>query len=124
MVHSCYYETYYRGTYITNYESCLAGCCEPSVPGAQKPCCDDTGVIVGICIGVVGFIIVCVAVILYYRRRKRNASKYYLTCSLAMFRVMVLNATFNNDSVILWRKVLLVEKTGVPGLNNRSVVCH
>jgi len=103
VVHSCYYETYYKGIHITIYESCLAGCCEPSVLGAQKPCCDDTGVTVGIGIGVVGFIIVCVALIVYYRRRKRNANKYYLTCSRAMFRVMVFNATFNNDSVILWR---------------------
>jgi hypothetical protein len=28
---------------------------------------------------------------------------------------MVLNAFFNNISVISWRSVLLVEKTGVPG---------
>jgi hypothetical protein len=27
----------------------------------------------------------------------------------------VVNATFNNISVILWRSVLLVEETGVPG---------
>ena len=27
---------------------------------------------------------------------------------------MVLNATFNNISVILWRSVLLLEETGVP----------
>jgi hypothetical protein len=27
----------------------------------------------------------------------------------------VLNATFNNISVISWRSVLLVEETGVPG---------
>ena len=33
--------------------------------------------------------------------------------------VMVLNATFNNISVISWRSVLLVEETGVPGENNR-----
>jgi hypothetical protein len=30
---------------------------------------------------------------------------------------MVLNATFNNISVILWRLVLLVEEIGVPGEN-------
>jgi hypothetical protein len=30
---------------------------------------------------------------------------------------MVFNATFNNISVILWRTVLLVEETGVPGKN-------
>jgi hypothetical protein len=29
----------------------------------------------------------------------------------------VFNATFNNISVILWRSVLLVEETGVPGEN-------
>jgi hypothetical protein len=29
--------------------------------------------------------------------------------------VMVLNAFFNNISVISWQSVLLVEKTGVPG---------
>jgi hypothetical protein len=33
-------------------------------------------------------------------------------------RVMVLNATFNNISVISWPSVLLVEKTGVPGENH------
>jgi hypothetical protein len=33
-------------------------------------------------------------------------------------RVMVLNATFNNISVISWRSVLLVEKTGVTGENH------
>ena len=33
---------------------------------------------------------------------------------------MVFNATFNNISVILWRSVLLVEETGVPGENHRK----
>jgi hypothetical protein len=33
-------------------------------------------------------------------------------------RVMVLNVTFNNISIILWRSVLLVEETGVPGKNH------
>ena len=28
---------------------------------------------------------------------------------------MVINATFNNISVLLWQSVLLVEDTGVPG---------
>jgi hypothetical protein len=28
---------------------------------------------------------------------------------------IVFNATFNNISAILWRSVLLVEETGVPG---------
>ena len=37
---------------------------------------------------------------------------------------MVFNATFNNISVISWRPVLLVEKTGVPGENHRPSVNH
>jgi predicted permease len=40
------------------------------------------------------------------------------------FRFMVLNATFNNISVILWRSVLLVDETGVPGENHRPVAGH
>ena len=35
---------------------------------------------------------------------------------------MVLNATFNNISVISWRSVSLVEETGVPGENHRPAV--
>ena len=31
---------------------------------------------------------------------------------------LVLNATSNNISVILWRSVLLVDKTGLPGSEN------
>ena len=41
-----------------------------------------------------------------------------------MVRGMVLNATFNNISVISWRSVLLVEETGVPGENHRPVPSH
>jgi ABC-type Fe3+ transport system permease subunit len=37
---------------------------------------------------------------------------------------MVLNATFNNISVISWWSVLLVEETGVPGENHRLVASH
>jgi hypothetical protein len=35
-----------------------------------------------------------------------------------------LNATFNNNSVISWQLVLLVEETGRPGENHRSVASH
>ena len=35
---------------------------------------------------------------------------------------MVLNATFDNISVLSWRLVLLVEETGVPGENHRPVL--
>ena len=37
---------------------------------------------------------------------------------------MVLNATFNNISVISWRSVLLVEETEVPGENHRPVASY
>ena len=37
---------------------------------------------------------------------------------------MVFKATFNNISIILWRSVLLVEETGVPGENHRPVANH
>jgi hypothetical protein len=33
-------------------------------------------------------------------------------------RVMVLNVTFNNISVMSWWSVLLVEETGIPGENH------
>ena len=33
-------------------------------------------------------------------------------------RVIVLKATFNNISVVLWRSVLLEGETGVPGENH------
>ena len=36
-------------------------------------------------------------------------------------KVLVLNATFNNISVISWRSVLLVEETGVHRENNPPV---
>ena len=38
-----------------------------------------------------------------------------------MVLFMVFNATFNNISVISWQSVLLVEETGVPEENHRSV---
>ena len=37
---------------------------------------------------------------------------------------MVLNATFNNISVISWWSVLFVEETGEPGENHRTVASH
>ena len=42
-------------------------------------------------------------------------------CSVCL---MVFNATFNNISVITWRSILLVVKTGRPGENHRSVASH
>jgi len=40
------------------------------------------------------------------------------------FGVMVLTATFNNISVILWWSVLLADDTGVPGENHRPAAKH
>jgi hypothetical protein len=37
---------------------------------------------------------------------------------------MVFNATFNNISVMLWRSILLMEKTGAPGQNNPPIASH
>jgi hypothetical protein len=37
---------------------------------------------------------------------------------------MVFNATFNNISVISWRSVLLVDKTGVARENHQPVTSH
>ena len=37
---------------------------------------------------------------------------------------MVFNATFNNNSVISWQSVLLVEEIGVPEENHRLFTSH
>jgi hypothetical protein len=61
---------------------------------------------------------------------QQYANKLILTvseCDLPWFQisrvgVMMFNATFNNISVIIsWRSVLLVEETGVPGENHRII---
>jgi len=41
-----------------------------------------------------------------------------------LVRFMVFDATFNIISIISWRKVLLVEETGVPGDNHRPLASH
>ena len=38
--------------------------------------------------------------------------------------IMVFNVTFNNNSVISWMSVLLVEETGVPSENHRPAASH
>ena len=37
---------------------------------------------------------------------------------------MMINATFNNISVISWPSVLLVDETGVPGENHKPAAGH
>ena len=39
-------------------------------------------------------------------------------------RVMVIYATFNNSSAILWQSVILVEETGVPRENHQPATSH
>jgi hypothetical protein len=44
--------------------------------------------------------------------------------NISTLMILIFNATFNNISVRLWRSVLLVEVTGVPGENHRPVASH
>ena len=53
-----------------------------------------------------------------------NSLRIMLHSVLVWFGSMMLNATFNNISVISWWSVLLVEETGVSGENHWSVACH
>ena len=50
------------------------------------------------------------------------------TCGIYLFErmvwFMVFSATFNNISVILWRSVLMVEETGIPGENHQPFANH
>jgi hypothetical protein len=43
---------------------------------------------------------------------------FLTTNAISGVRVMVLNATFNNISVISWQSVLLVEETRAPAENH------
>jgi hypothetical protein len=43
---------------------------------------------------------------------------------IAGVRVLMLNATFNNISVISWQSVLLVKETEVPGENHQPAASH
>ena len=52
-------------------------------------------------------------------KRKKDKRTIYV-----WFRWMVLNATFNNISVISWRSVLLDDITGVPGGNHPPFASH
>ena len=64
---------------------------------------------------------------IHFQRGARCKLKVFLSENniyIYMVRVMVFNTTYHNISVILWRSVLLVEETGVPGENHRPVVSH
>ena len=45
----------------------------------------------------------------------------YFVFGIDRFRFMLFNATFNNNSVIFWQSVLLVEEAGVPRENHQPV---
>ena len=51
----------------------------------------------------------------YFNLQGACGSGFLSPLTILWLRFMVLNATFNNISVISWRSVLLVEETGVPG---------
>ena len=64
------------------------------------------------------------AIIRHYQGQRIRESRCYLpSCKCHRYeglwrvRVMVFSATFNNILVILWRSVLLMKETGVPGEN-------
>jgi len=53
-----------------------------------------------------------------YKNVYRNEGRGWIWC------LMVFNATFNNNSVISWWSVLLVEETAVPEENHQPVASH
>ena len=59
-----------------------------------------------------------------YHERFDEISRNTLTSNAFFGGGILLNATFNNISVISWLSVLLVEETGVPEENHRPVVSH
>jgi hypothetical protein len=65
------------------------------------------------------FVAVCVHLELL---ETRDITSLKCICNGLVF--MVFNATFNNNSVILWRSFLLVEETKEPGENHRPVASH
>ena len=53
-----------------------------------------------------------------------NNNKNWIISYQVLGRFIVLNATFNNISVLSWLSVLLVEETEVPGENQRPVASY
>jgi uncharacterized membrane protein len=57
--------------------------------------------------------------IIFFMTFLKFYQKRFETLSIYHVRVMVLNTTFNNISVISWHSILLVEETGVLGENHQ-----
>ena len=56
--------------------------------------------------------------------RSARKNKYrYLKYTLCV-KVMVMNVTFNNNSILSWRAVLLMLAIGVPRVHQRPAVSH
>jgi hypothetical protein len=55
---------------------------------------------------------------------KQQSLSHSLSSKIVLISRSVLNANFNNFSIISWRSVLLVVETGRPGENHRSVSSH
>ena len=53
-----------------------------------------------------------------------HCTQFVFECCCMFACLMVLNASFNNISVMSWQSVLLVEETGVPGENQRPAASH
>ena len=53
-----------------------------------------------------------------------DITSYTISSGESMVWCMVFNATFNSNSVISWRSVLLVEETRVPGEYHRPAARH
>ena len=61
---------------------------------------------------------------MYIKSNISNKLKYEVLLSkwaLGLGGIMVFNTTFNNISVILWRPVLLVKESRIPGENHQPV---
>ena len=56
--------------------------------------------------------------------RKQRITDTYWKQVFNRGRVIMFSATFNNISIISWRSVLLLEKTGVPGENRWPAASH
>jgi hypothetical protein len=54
----------------------------------------------------------------------KSTTIIYIGTLFEGFRVVVLNTTFNNISVISWRSVLLMEETGGPRENHQPAASH
>ena len=93
-------------------------------PLAARPCHNVSLAKIWYCRNVVAEKILCIYCVIYplfYTKKylsSRGGLIYIIHHVLRGYRVMVLNATFNNISVISWWSVLLEEETRIPRENH------